>query len=883
VKVKTLVLALLILLGGWRAAAQSFQVTAKSSGSPTALVTNAIATKVVVSQAATTGLTSYYIVDNTIGGTRTLVGTGQSYTFINAGGFPTGTSLGTIQPVETGTYTFVVVQSGAPVTPNAKTCPTGQVVNAINEDGSVSCVVVASSAPVDSVFGRQGAVTAQTGDYSPSQVGLADVTNDAQTKAAIVPNTLAAAAAVLVGNAGGTAYASVSLTGDCTLSSLGVVTCAGFVPTTRTVNGHALSSNVTVTASDVGLGSVTNDAQTKAAVVPNTLPAAAQLLIGNAGGTAYAPVSLTGDCSTTSLGAFTCTKTNGTSFAAIATSGSASDLGSGTVSTARLPVLPFANGGTNTIYGCPKRVGNSFYLCGYGGLQNGNFVYDAVTTTGAVVTSATAHFQTTAVVGEDAYVLNGTAPITGGTGNVAQILSIDSDSQITLNQNNSAAGSGRTLYYGSNDDAAWSAMDTDMFAAGVCNVSAIVGGGLTRVTQGHLWNLSANCQGLDTTTGGVALIGRGVKSSDIVIGPDYDYTHPWGNSVFYPSDIQFTGLGLITSNGNNKTLVLSGAAGDQSRFSVSQINKTSSGFLPVNFQADGGGCVNCFFDTTTAIAITNNVTLSKVYSGNGVSVNSGYLKSVQSLWGQQVGPGINCNGAVKIWSLQDRFDNVSGTTTAIKIGNAGCLVYVDQGNSAALSTASSAFFSAGGAILFRDSQLGGGSGGAVSSSGATGTPSFTDLGGNTFTSSATNPFINYTVGTWSGPGAGNNIYAACTGTATSSATLGLYDPESAPNVTATTCTSTTLGSGKVMNRAGHLAGIIITAGTGGVNASSGVFTVLKNGSTTAITCTMGTATTCRDFSHAPVATVQGDLISIQFTTQGSETLANVKATVIEIN
>ena len=35
----------------------------------------------------------------------------------------------------------------------------------------------------------------------------------------------------------------------------------GAVPTDRTVNGHALSANVTVTASDVGLGNVTNVAQ----------------------------------------------------------------------------------------------------------------------------------------------------------------------------------------------------------------------------------------------------------------------------------------------------------------------------------------------------------------------------------------------------------------------------------------------------------------------------------------------------------------------------------------------------------------------------------------------------------------------------------------------
>lgn len=39
---------------------------------------------------------------------------------------------------------------------------------------------------------------------------------------------------------------------------------SGLVPNTRTVNGHALSSNVTVSKSDVGLGNVTNDAQVPA-------------------------------------------------------------------------------------------------------------------------------------------------------------------------------------------------------------------------------------------------------------------------------------------------------------------------------------------------------------------------------------------------------------------------------------------------------------------------------------------------------------------------------------------------------------------------------------------------------------------------------------------
>jgi hypothetical protein len=50
------------------------------------------------------------------------------------------------------------------------------------------------------------------------------------------------------------------------------------------------------------LNNVTNDVQTKASIVPNTAPTSGQLLIGNAGGTAYAPVSLSGDVTVNSSG-----------------------------------------------------------------------------------------------------------------------------------------------------------------------------------------------------------------------------------------------------------------------------------------------------------------------------------------------------------------------------------------------------------------------------------------------------------------------------------------------------------------------------------------------------------------------------------------------------
>jgi hypothetical protein len=73
------------------------------------------------------------------------------------------------------------------------------------------------------------------------------------------------------------------------------------------------------TSTTVGLSNVTNDAQTKAAVMPNTAPSGGQIPVGNAGGTAYAPVSMSQDCTLASTGVITCTKTNNVAFGGGAT------------------------------------------------------------------------------------------------------------------------------------------------------------------------------------------------------------------------------------------------------------------------------------------------------------------------------------------------------------------------------------------------------------------------------------------------------------------------------------------------------------------------------------------------------------------------------------
>lgn len=147
---------------------------------------------------------------------------------------------------------------------------------------------------------------------------------------------------------------------------------------------------------------------------------------------------------------------------------------------------------------------------------------------------------------------------------------------------------------------------------------------------------------------------------------------------------------------------------------------------------------------------------------------------------------------------------------------------------------------------------------------------FIDLGGNTVSSGNVLPT---STALWRGD---QILSGTCSGTATASSTLGLFQ---LGQFSAATCTSTTVSLGKAMSMSGTLRGLTVHAGTGGVNASSGVVTVLKNGSATTLTCTLGTSTFCTDSTHS-VAYSNRDVISIQFTTQTSETLANVDAEVL---
>jgi hypothetical protein len=135
-----------------------------------------------------------------------------------------------------------------------------------------------------------------------------------------------------------------------------------------TISGHALSlgGSLALAAADVGLGSVTNAAQTLASVVPNTAPAAGKVLVGNAGGTAYAAQAISGDGTLSSAGALTISKTGGVAFAASATTDTtdASNIASGTLAGPRMAVF-IASGASHAAGAVPDpgiTAGTTRYL-----------------------------------------------------------------------------------------------------------------------------------------------------------------------------------------------------------------------------------------------------------------------------------------------------------------------------------------------------------------------------------------------------------------------------------------------------------------------------------------------------------------------------------------
>ena len=162
----------------------------------------------------------------------------------------------------------------------------------------------------------------------------------------------------LTGEATSSGSNAVTLTNSAVIGKVltGYTSGAGTVAATDTILQavQKLNGNDALKAVAANYTNVTNDAQTRAAIVPNTAPSAGQMLLGNAGGTAYGLVPMSGDCTIASTGAITCTKTNGSAFGTSATMAGPSGAMVGTTDTqtlsAKTLTAPIITGYTETVY-----------------------------------------------------------------------------------------------------------------------------------------------------------------------------------------------------------------------------------------------------------------------------------------------------------------------------------------------------------------------------------------------------------------------------------------------------------------------------------------------------------------------------------------------------
>lgn len=145
---------------------------------------------------------------------------------------------------------------------------------------------------------------------------------------------------------------------------------------------------------DLSLDQVTNNAQTQAAIVPNTAPSSGQILVGNAGGTAYAKQTLSAVNATmamSSTGSITLTGVSNTALtnSTMSIAGTSTALG-GTVTLDQI----LANGGTALSTGLIKRTATNTLAIATAGTDylTGN---QSISLTGDVTGSGTTSIATT--------------------------------------------------------------------------------------------------------------------------------------------------------------------------------------------------------------------------------------------------------------------------------------------------------------------------------------------------------------------------------------------------------------------------------------------------------------------------------------------------------
>jgi hypothetical protein len=386
----------------------------------------------------------------------------------------------------------------------------------------------------------------------------------------------------------------------------------------------------------------------------------------------------------------------------------------------------------------------------------------------------------------------------------------------------------------------------------------------------------------------------------------HDYEYSWfGQSAIGASfngkvGFEVDGSAALGNSSATNIYIMSGGA-NTAGFIGFQVSRVSSAYITGVF-VDGGGSTNCNIVPGTTPG--NFAELFNLVCGNAsvtaLAASNGTIDSFGGIYGDNLstatGPGTLISGSVDFHSDGDVFDYTNNASLAqVQVTGASAVAWFnnDRIHAPNTTTLNGLRCDSSAVCYVSNSRVISDNGSAVI---ALTSGSITNVGGNIIAGNVasvncqgtyndgqpTSLTVGSTAAFFLNASCTYNAFfptlsGVCTGVATASQTLGLYD--TGPNVTATTCTSTNIGTGIAMKRAGTAYALKGTATAAGTAAGSGVMTVLKNGAGTAITCTYGTTTACTDIAHN-FTFVAGDRLSIQFTTQAAETLAGVNAQVV---
>jgi hypothetical protein len=472
------------------------------------------------------------------------------------------------------------------------------------------------------------------------------------------------------------------------------------------------------------------------------------------------------------------------------------------------------------------------------------------------------------------------------------IISVQSATAATISQNFTAASGGNWIIaWGTNDDTAISAAETAWASGNKCRTMQLPAG-ITAVLQSHFTNPGTNCLGMEPQADYTAAVnGQGIGSTVIGIFAGFNFAGctggPISNVCFggYKENVfnnfQLNGFGWgNTSSGSLKNILYSGLGSQWNQIACNAFGGSDSNLngltADIGSRLWGISIDGCGGGGGTSAGLNVLSTITKVYysfigdnAGFNVFVNGGAdLTDFGSDYGPSNGftvmrvdgrfHGIGSNFFGSTIASGTLLNQSSGANSIVILEGARVNNPVATSNGIAMNGANQRLY------LMSGTHVGGTTAAIAPTLGTIYMDPSTVLDAGLITGAAAAVLV----------ADGHSLKGSCTGVGTPASTLGLYG--TGPNVVLTTCTSVVIGSGIPISGPRTALRLTATATAAGTNASSGVVTVLKNAGATTLTCTIGTGTSCIDTTHS-VSFADGDLISIQFTTQAADTLAGVKA------